>query len=277
LEAELMARRLVAAAVIAIGAGAARGWAAEAAEPAVRPLPNAHSHNDYEQPRPLLDALDQGFCSLEADVFLVGAELLVGHTSLSLRRGRTLESLYLAPLAQRARENGGRVYRDGPPVTLLVDFKTDGAALYAALRPLLRKYGDVLTSFGGGTVTERAVTVIISGNRPVEVLAGESERFAFIDGRLPDLESGAPAALIPLVSADFSRTFTWRGQGDLPAAESDKLADLARRAHEQGRRLRFWSIPDRPAGWKAMQTAGVDLINTDRLEALKRFLCETPR
>lgn len=248
-----------------------------AGEPAVRPLPNAHSHNDYEQPRPLLDALDRGFCSVEADVFLAGGELLVAHTVAGLRPGRTLESLYLAPLAQRARENGGRVHRGGPAVTLLVDFKTEGAALYTALRPVLRKYGDILTSFAGGKVAERAVTVILSGNRPVEVLAAESERLAFIDGRLPDLESGAPAALIPLVSANFAQTFKWRGQGDMPAAELDALAALARRAHDQGRRLRFWSIPDTPAGWKAMQSAGVDLINTDKLDALEKFLCETPQ
>ena len=35
------------------------------------PLPRAHAHNDYEHPRPLLDALSHGFCSVEADVHLV--------------------------------------------------------------------------------------------------------------------------------------------------------------------------------------------------------------
>jgi len=42
---------------------------------ALRPLPQAHSHNDYEQKRPLLEALDHGFCSVEADVFLVEGSL----------------------------------------------------------------------------------------------------------------------------------------------------------------------------------------------------------
>ena len=35
----------------------------------VSPLRRAHAHNDYYHKRPLLDALDQGFCSVEADVF----------------------------------------------------------------------------------------------------------------------------------------------------------------------------------------------------------------
>ena len=45
----------------------------------VEPLAQAHAHNDYEHPRPLLDALDHGFTSVEADVWLVDGELLVAH------------------------------------------------------------------------------------------------------------------------------------------------------------------------------------------------------
>ena len=37
----------------------------------VIPRPQAHAHNDYYHTRPLLDALSHGFCSVEADVFLV--------------------------------------------------------------------------------------------------------------------------------------------------------------------------------------------------------------
>ena len=40
------------------------------------PLPPAHAHNDYEHRRPLQDALDRGFNSVEADVWLVDGELL---------------------------------------------------------------------------------------------------------------------------------------------------------------------------------------------------------
>ena len=59
---------------------------APAADPKpVIPLRHAHAHNDYEHKRPLFDALDRGFCSIEADIYLVGGELLVGHTPLDLR------------------------------------------------------------------------------------------------------------------------------------------------------------------------------------------------
>src|ERR1700722_3090172 len=94
------------------------------------PLTRAHAHNDYEHKRPLFDALDQGLCSVEADIFLVDGQLLVGHTRRSLKPERTLESLYLVPLKERVDKNGGRVYPGGPEFTLLIDIKTNGAQTY---------------------------------------------------------------------------------------------------------------------------------------------------
>ena len=55
---------------------------------APRPLINAHAHNDYEHPRPLLDALDHGFCSVEADIYLVEGQLLVAHNRSDVSKER---------------------------------------------------------------------------------------------------------------------------------------------------------------------------------------------
>src|SRR5918992_1212416 len=73
----------------------------------VQPLERAHAHNDYEHDRPLLDALDHGFTSAEADVWLVDEQLYIGHDAPDLTR--TLADTYLAPLARRVRSNGGSV------------------------------------------------------------------------------------------------------------------------------------------------------------------------
>ena len=61
----------------------------------LNPKPGFHSHNDYVHSRPLVEALEQGFDSVEADVFLVKNDLLVGHYPWEIKPGRTLESLYL--------------------------------------------------------------------------------------------------------------------------------------------------------------------------------------
>jgi len=76
----------------------------------IKPLIHAHAHNDYEHTRPLLDALDHGFCSVEADIYLVEDKLLVAHNRRDAKPERTLQALYLDPLRERVKRNGGRVF-----------------------------------------------------------------------------------------------------------------------------------------------------------------------
>jgi hypothetical protein len=131
-------------AIAGIAAGSSVGIAAGPAS--VKPLPQAHAHNDYEHARPLFDALDHGFCSVEADIWLTRDGLLIGHDRKDLKPGRTLQSLYLDPLRQRAQANGGRVYSGGPAFYLLIDVKTEAEATYAALDKVLAGYADILTT-----------------------------------------------------------------------------------------------------------------------------------
>lgn len=242
-----------------------------------KPLLHAHSHNDYEHARPLLDALDNGFCNVEADIWLVGDQLLVGHDEEHLKPERTLAALYLKPLQARVQANGGRVFPKGPPITLLIDIKSAAEPTYQALKVTLAPYESILSRFEGNTVKTNAVTIILSGNRPRETLANEKLRFAAYDGRLADLGAGESAAFMPLVSDNWTQHFTWKGEGEFPSDEKDKLAGLVKRAHKEGKRLRFWAAPDNAAGWRVIHSAGVDLVNTDHLEDLRKFfLSEKP-
>ncbi|MBI5384063.1 MAG: hypothetical protein HZA90_05190 [Verrucomicrobia bacterium] len=240
------------------------------------PLPLAHSHNDYEHARPLLDALDHGFCSVEADVWLVEGRLLVAHDRWAVKPERTLQSLYLDPLRERIQRHGGAVYRGGPPCLLLIDVKSDAEATYGALREVLLGYTNILTWFTAVSTTTNALTVVLSGNRAVGLLAAETVRYAALDGRLPDLETEVSPHLMPLVSDNWTKVFTWRGQGPFPEAERSKLRAIVRRGHEQGRRLRFWAAPDHPAGWQELRDAGADLLNTDHHAGLREFLLRPP-
>ncbi|MGV3723461.1 MAG: phosphatidylinositol-specific phospholipase C/glycerophosphodiester phosphodiesterase family protein [Actinomycetota bacterium] len=249
--------------------GAAAGASASAAP---QPLPQAHAHNDYLHPRPLRDALDHGFCSVEADIFLVDGKLLVAHERREVRPQRTLEALYLDPLLARARKNAGRIYPGGLPFTLLVDIKSDAEPTYRALAKVLAWYAEMLTRYREGAATPGAVTAVLSGNRPRKLLEEEKLRYAAMDGRLEDLGAGAPPSLIPLVSSNWTMSFAWRGVGPFPAAEREKLKSLVRRAHDAGYRLRFWATPDLPEAWRELRAAEVDLINTDNLPGLAAFL-----
>ena len=238
-------------------------------------LLGAHAHNDYYHQRPLFDALERGFVSIEADVFLVEGKLLVGHYARELRPERTLESLYLEPLRKHIEANGGRVFEGDERLTLLVDFKTDGSAAYTALARLLPKYDGVFFDVKDGKLAPRAVDVVVTGDRPIEKITRDNERRVAIDGRLADLANDAlkeVEELIPLVSESWTSHFSWRGDGPMPPAERERLREIAEQVRAQGRRLRFWATPDDPAVWSELKTAGVDLIGTDDLEALQNFL-----
>lgn len=263
----LLWHRAGAALLLGLAAGVLR-----AAEPAVQPLERAHAHNDYEHPRPLLDALAQGFCSVEADIHLVDGRLLVAHDRWRVKPERTLEALYLEPLRARVEANGGRVFPNGPTFWLLIDFKSDGAATWQALKPVLERHRAILSVFGPDRTETNAVTAVLSGNVPRALLAAEAERLAAVDGRPGDLETNPSPHLVPWVSESWNRLFTWRGQDVPPATDLATLRDLVGRAHAQGQRVRFWGAPDFEALWRVQHAAGVDLINTDKLEELARFL-----
>ena len=86
----------------------------------------AHAHNDYMHERPLFDALDNGFRSIEADVFAIGDSLYVAHNRRDIKPGRTLRALYLEPLMQCMSEGRLAIYDSVSPLILLVDIKDDG-------------------------------------------------------------------------------------------------------------------------------------------------------
>ncbi|MET8565219.1 phosphatidylinositol-specific phospholipase C/glycerophosphodiester phosphodiesterase family protein [Streptomyces flaveolus] len=248
-----------------------------------RPLWHAHAHNDYEHPRPLFDALDHRFGSVEADIFLVGGQLLIGHETSDLDPSRTLESLYLEPLAARVRANHGQVHRGSRrPLQLLIDIKTEGSATYLELDRHLRRYPHLFTRYAHGRVHPGPVTAVISGDRAARTpMEAQTERRAFYDGRLADLGGPAPASFISLVSDNWTQNFTWTGVGTFPDAERQRLRSITGAAHARGQQVRFWATPDtagpaRHALWTELLAAGVDYLNTDDLAGLESFLDARP-
>jgi hypothetical protein len=179
-------------------------------------------------------------------------------------------------LRDRVRRNGGRVHRHGPTHLLLIDLKSEAEPTYRRLREVLADYREILTVFRSDRTVTNALTVIVSGNRPRQMLLAEPERLAALDGRLDDLGQGVSSHVMPLISDRWSREFLWDGIGPMPVKERDRLAALVSQTQAEGKVLRFWAVPDRPEAWEVLLRAGVDLINTDRLADLRRFLDAQP-
>jgi len=246
------------------------------AEQLNEPYP-AHAHNDYNHERPLFDAMDHNFRSIEADVYSRGDSLYVAHNRRDISPGRTLRALYLDPLNSYLAAAGGTRYGSSSPLILLIDIKDNGLSTYRLLHGILQDYREMLCAATPEGVIPGRVMVIVSGNRPIEYMKEQDMRFAFVDGRMDDLSVLSPASLMPLVSDNWTRHFSWNGEGELPAEERRQLNDYINQAHENGQMIRFWSTPDSPgkerdAVWTLLLEAGVDLINTDDLEGLRVFI-----
>jgi hypothetical protein len=237
-----------------------------------KPFVEAHAHNDYLHDRPLFDALQHGFCSVEVDIHLVNGQLLVGHDLKKTGPERTLETLYLKPLRNLVRKNGGHVFPDGPSFTLLIDLKTEWQYIYPVLRTTLTNYAEMLTSVQDFTIQTNAVQVIITGNRSPSMFAGERIRYAAVDGDFMDLDGNRPATLISWISIKWKDHFSWDGVGAMPGGELRKLESFVAKAHANHRRIRFWGTPDNPNFWRTMLSAKVDLINTDELADFETFM-----
>ena len=231
-------------------------------------LPRSHSHNDYDKKRPLVDALERGFASIEVDVILMDGELRVGHGGEDVDPTGTLAGLYLDPLRHIARRNGGWIYAPSdPPLQLLIDVKSEADATYRALRETLDTYADILTTWTEDGPRPGPVTVVLSGNRAIGIIAAEGIRYAAIDGRIAEDRSTLSPEAMPLVSADWERLE--------PSDRAERLATaqaLVEELHREGRKVRFWGTPEREDLWRSLVAMGVDFIGTDDVARLDRLL-----
>jgi hypothetical protein len=245
-------------------------------QPPREPFP-AHAHNDYSHEHPLLDALENNFRSIEADVYSKGDSLYVAHNRGDIGPGRTLRALYLEPLRHYFKEGGGNQFDSACPLILLIDIKDQGVPTYTLLDNILQEYREMLCSVSPEGYHPGRVMAVISGNRPVEYMQEQSQRLAFVDGRIKDLQEGYPPDLMPLISDNWTNHFTWTGKGKMPDRERVNLETFVNEAHDSGQLIRFWATPDIPgpardAIWSELLEAGVDLINTDDLEGLRSFI-----
>ena len=238
----------------------------------VIPLPHAYAHNDYWHKRPLFDALDNGFTHIEADIYLRHSRLLVAHRPPLLRKRHTIEGLYLQPLLSRLEKIDARVQTPLDTIVLMIDIKSNGNRTYTALRKVLNKYKSILSTCEKGKVTIRNLTLVLTGHRPMQLLESEDSRYVFADADLRKIEKSDEAAEIyTTASCKYSNLISWKGKGTIPPVEKEHLEELVARAHLSGTKVRLWGSPENEQVWQLLRTCGVDLINTDKLTALKSF------
>ncbi|KAG5358292.1 Altered inheritance of mitochondria protein 6-like protein [Yarrowia sp. B02] len=259
------------------------------------PMP-IHSHNDYTRATPLFEALSYGCLSVEADVWWVNNELEVGHVPTDLVKGKTLDYLYIQPLVDllkcqnKVRDGLNGIYSQNAtkPLQLLIDVKTDGPSTWPhvveALEPL-RERG-WLTFLENGTIHERAITVVGTGNTPLDQIEDLDKRDYFFDGPLANV-GNLSASVAPLASTNFFEDIgiVWQPWTPfLVSSQIKKVQSQVDAAHEKGIKARYWNTPQWPSGLRdgVMSTlweqGHVDFLNADDLAAAVAVIKgESPR
>jgi len=237
------------------------------------PIPNAFAHNDYWHKRPLYDALTNGYMHIEADIYLRNNKLIVAHVLPFFKKKKTLEQLYLKPLLETINGTNKEISCPVYSIMLMIDIKSDADKTYLNLCQLLSKYRHILTSYENGVVTNRQVTVVITGNKPYKILSAQSKRFAFIDEDLMKSRNDSLSpGLYQTASCKYSSMVSWDGNGKMPEKDKHRLMKYVAIAHRYQKKVRLWASPEREEVWRALLDCGVDLINTDKLSELKDFL-----
>ncbi len=230
--------------------------------------PLIHSHNDYEQPVPLTNALRHKVFSIEADIYLVGDRLLVAHNRKELPTAKTLDSLYLQPIINLFSQHNGKISEDSNyAAILMIDIKDSGIAVIAELIKLLAPYPSVFDR----SVNAKAVQVVISGSRGPVSRWAYYPSYIFFDGRPKEVYDNATQQRVAFISDSYFNYII------IPDSTESRIEQLAQKVHGMGKHIRLWGTPDNPESWKKMRELGVDIINTDKVGECRKYFLEAKK
>lgn len=223
-----------------------------------------HSHNDYHQPFPLIDALAAGCASVEIDILLRGDTLYVAHEEETIESSRTLERLYLTPLQSML--SLGSIQG---PLVLLLDLKTSAEPTLRAMIGQLEKFPIILQA-----ESEGQLQLVVSGNRPPPAQYSSYPDYITFDHQALEVLDKKALEKVAMISLSFSKIYSWKGQKRLAKRKKKQLSRMVEFAHEQNKPFRFWGTPDTPLAWETLYEIGVDYINTDHIQECTAYFVE---
>lgn len=183
-------------------------------------------------------------------------------------------------------EDGGRrgIFETDPSqtVTLLLDFKSDGAELWplvnAHLEPL--RTAGFLRYWDGTTnqIIPGPLTVVATGNAPFDLIAANTtRRDIFYDAPLHDLSANKfDTSNSFFASAALGRAIGKPVFGHFAAPSMAKLTAQVADAESKGLVSRYWDTPAWPVSardrvWNTLVSNGVGILNVDDLQSAARW------
>lgn len=155
-------------------------------------------------------------------------------------------------------------------------------AVIKALQPL-REKGYLTSVTNGKTVTNGPVTIIATGETPLEMVTQVPHRDYFFDAPLGELTdkryADITAAVSPIASTDFEKAVGKVKLDTSPIltdAQFKSLQSQIAAANERGIGARYWNTPSFPVRkrnliWRTLLQEGVMLLSADDLDAVNAF------
>ncbi len=215
-----------------------------------------HSHNDYEQPVPLWNALKYRADFIEADVFPVDQELLVAHSADELKTAPTLEKLYLQPLQQLLHgKDTALVFQQYGRFSLFIDIKEGSISALPMLYRLVNRYP---------AIVQAGIKIVISGDRGSISEWKNAPPYILFDGRPTETYDSAALRRVAMISDSY---LNHRGRD---ASGNSNIVGLVQYANSLGKPARLWGTLDGPEIWQALARLGITVLNTDKIEELRK-------
>lgn len=234
-------------------------------------LNKGHSHNDYLQKRPLYDALELGFSSIEIDVYVKNNELIVSHLPIFLHQKPKIETLYFEPLKTLMNDSQFIRSFQNHPLILMIDIKNESEKSLELLRKKVKIIQKYLQYPGHHKGDNRILQICLSGKKPMSAIMSDSSKFYTLDGSISgDLSSDLPQNLLQRLSDPVKKHF--KSKKNLKKDEVITLQQLVWKAHAKGRQIRFYAAGNNPKLWEQLHYADVDWINVDKLKDYAKFV-----
>lgn len=227
-----------------------------------------HSHNDYKQEVPFYQAYAQQVFSIEVDLFAVDGQLLVGHDKEDLSQDMTFDELYLNPILRLYKQNRGKAWKNSKhQLQLMIELKSPTEPTLTMVVDKLKKYPEVFDS----SVNPNAVKIAITGNVPKPSEFVQYPQFILFDGLIDENYTPEQLQRVALISLPLYDYAVWNGKGSFKTEEKKNVEAVIKKVHDMGKPIRFWGTPNSITAWNTFYHMGVDIINTDKVEACADF------
>lgn len=231
--------------------------------------PIISSHN-FSSKTELWESVGNGILNFEADVMYIYGKLYV--TSLmpdsANHKLPTLMDAYLYPLFNQFKKNNGEIipgYQSD--IYLILNFANQPYQVYKQLATEMRPLVDMLSFELEEVKHPGKLRILIKDKSHLEKINSIKPNFLGLVGNIADIDKNIDPYKMPLIEVDFAEITSWKGIGNIPFPDFQKLKELVAKVHAQNKKICIRNCPAYKAVADVIQTSKVDFVGTP--EAIK--------